>query len=372
MPHAALGIGDGLGQGRIHGEHLTRARRLPHGRADQRVPKAHRAVLDLDEPGLDRGVEGGNGCRGRPPDLAQRRSTVQRRGQQGRPGLGGKVVQPAGERLLQACRERRRSRRQARRRRGRRAGELDQRQRIARSLGEDAGTQHRVELGRPSIQQLGRRRRAQPLDVERRESRVIERGRTTSSHRGDHRQRLAVQPPGDERQGAQSRAIEPVRVIHHEHDRAALGRLTQELEGRESNSEGIRLDLLAGAKRRVQRPPLRGGQPGGVFKDGVQQLVQTGERELGLRLHSHRGQRPAASSLGSLAGEVQKRRFADTGLATQHQRSAARREAVHHSRDEPGLSLAPDQIAHRVGPDGAGHRPRIGARWTGPRPMLIA
>jgi hypothetical protein len=100
-------------------------------------------------------------------------------------------------------------------------------------------------------------------------------------------------------------------------------------------------------------------------KDGVQQLVQSGERELGLRLHSHRGQSPVTSSLGSLAGEVQKRRLADPGLTSQHQRSAARREAVHHRGDEFGLGLAPDQIANRVGPDGAGHRSRIGARWTG-------
>ena len=145
-----------------------------------------------------------------------------------------------------------------------------------------------------------------------------------------------------------------MRVIHDKHDRACLGRLAHELEGSESDSVGIRLDLLAGAKRRAQRPPLRSWKPGGLPEDGVQQLVQPGERELGLLLHSHGGQSPTARSLGSLPGEAQERGFADPGLASEDQRSAAYLEAVHHRRDEFGLRLAPDQVANRVGPDEAG------------------
>jgi hypothetical protein len=249
---------------------------------------------------------------------------------------------------LQACRRRRR-----------RPGELDQRERIAGGLDEDASAQDRVEVGRPAIQQLGGRRRAQSLHVERPEPCIVERGRATRAHGGDHRQRLAVQPPGDERERVQSRAIEPVRVIHDEQDRPGRGRrLTQELEGGESDSEGIRLELLAGAEGDVQRPPLRGRQETGVSHDGEQQLVQPGEPELGLRLHSRGAQGPAAGGLDAVARGAQQRGLADPGRAPQDQRSAARREAVHHRRDEQEFDLAPDQVA-------AGHRPSIVTRCSG-------
>ena len=83
--------------------------------------------------------------------------------------------------------------------------------------------------------------------------------------------------------------------------------------------------------------------------DGMQKLVQPGEREFGLRLNADRGQDAPAAYPAVLSGALQERGFADAGFTADDQRSAgAVTKPINELIDDPRLSLASDQVGRSI------------------------
>jgi hypothetical protein len=106
VPEPSLWVSDYLGEGRVHLEHLRWGGCLPNGGALERMTEPQLGVEDLNQLCLDRCVEARELDRpaekgtGRFRDFRKRSAAVERGGQQHRPGVIGKVVQPCRERLL--------------------------------------------------------------------------------------------------------------------------------------------------------------------------------------------------------------------------------------------------------------------------------
>ena len=200
------------------------------------------------------------------------------------------------------------------------ARQLQEGERVAAGLGddpvahalvqrpEDRGAQQRpgVGVGQPSHMEL---RQAG--------ERVVARRLADGEH---HRHALGQQTPGDEREHQRRRPIEPLRIVDHAHERARLGGLGEQAQDRQRDQEAVRRRAVLEAERHLQRGPLRRRQRLQTVGQRRAQVMQTGERELHLRLHAGR---PCDATSGGLPGDVfQQRRLADPRLAAQHQRRA--------------------------------------------------
>ena len=200
-------------------------------------------------------------------------------------------------------------------------GQLQQRQRVAAGLGDDPvadlgvqppadrrGQQRaRVGIPQPGNGQPGQ---AGQLIV------VVRRARGE-----DHGDRLGQQPAGRERQALHRGLVEPLRVIDQAGQRLVLRRGGQQAQHRQPDQETIRSLPLPHPERDRQRVALRPRQLVQPSEHRHAQLVQSGERELHLRLDAPgpdhaKAQRPASRI-------IQQRRLADPGLAAHDQHGAA-------------------------------------------------
>jgi hypothetical protein len=277
----------------------------------------------LDQPGgLGRGGRVGPDADlvGRPPQQRGVAHRLGRRHQQQRLGRRRQRPQTAREALLDAAGQglgvgtpepaRQLGRAQP-------PGQLQQRQRVAPGLGDDAIAHplvesprgHRVEQG-PGVtvvqsphHQLGETGQL-----------VLVAGPAHHEHQG---QRLGQQPAGHEAERLRRRPIEPLGVVDQAHERLVAGRLRQQAQQRQPDEEAV--GRLAGpqAQRRADGRGLGIGQLGQAAEHGRAQLVQPGERQLHLGLDPHR---PGdVTPLGPVLDVVQQHRLAHPGLAPHHQ-----------------------------------------------------
>ena len=83
--------------------------------------------------------------------------------------------------------------------------------------------------------------------------------------------------------------------------------------------------------------------------DGMQKLVQPGERKFSLRLNADRGQDAPAAFPAALSGALQERGFTDAGFTADDQRSAGPViKPINELIDDPRLSLASDQVGRSI------------------------
>ena len=235
----------------------------------------------------------------------------------------GQPLHPAGEGLLDAGRQgsgigQPEAARQLRRVAA--ARQLEQRQRVAGRLADDAVSDAIVQRACDHrLQQRSRVVVAETFDHELRQPLQLA-VLAGLAEPEDQRDRLGEQPARDEREDLRRGAVEPLRIVDQADQRLLLGGVTQETQHGQADQETIR--CLAGpqAEGGGQRFTLRRGQPLEPVQQRRTQLLQPGERELHLGLDADRVEYPAARR--PLGHVLQQRRLADTGLAAHHQRLA--------------------------------------------------
>ena len=114
-----------------------------------------------------------------------------------------------------------------------------------------------MESRRAAVEQRRCLVRAQPPQLDDRQASVLEWRGVPGSHRGDQRHGHVLQPPGDEREHAQARSIEPVRVVNEQDHRTGVGRVADQPEGGHGDSERIGVDVSRHSERSLKRRALR-------------------------------------------------------------------------------------------------------------------
>jgi hypothetical protein len=214
-------------------------------------------------------------------------------------------------------------------------------------LGDDLIADPRIQRpGQRRVQQRPRIIVLQPPDRQLRQSRQAAARDTGPEHQAD---RLRPQPAPGERQDLRRGAVEPLLVIDDAHQRPVPGHLGQQAQGGQADQEPVRCRPGAEAERGPQRVALRRRETPQAVQHRRAQLVQRRERQLHLRLDTHRAHHPAARRL---PGQVlQQRRLAHPRLAPHHQSTAFTRT---HSRRQPAehaaLDVAAGQLRHRSRP----------------------
>ena len=159
-----------------------------------------------------------------------------------------------------------------------------------------------------------------------------------------HRDALGVQPPGDEEQGVRRRRVQPLRVVHEAQHRSLLREFGQEGEARDGDEEPVLTTSLGQPERSPERHRLRPREAIEQRQPGTDQLVQAGERQLGLRLDAAR--REHVHPGGALARVLEQRRLAETRVTAQDERAAPGGARRLEQRTETGaLLLAPEECS---------------------------
>jgi hypothetical protein len=146
---------------------------------------------------------------------------------------------------------------------------------------------------------------AQTLDHELRQPRQLIARSACREHQAD---RLCVQAARDERERLLRRAIEPLPVIHQADQRLLLGHSRQQGQDRQADEEAIRSRTRADPEGRQQCIALRDREALDPVQHRRQQLMQSGEGKLHLRLDTHGTGDKAARHL--LDHVLQQRRLA--------------------------------------------------------------
>ena len=143
--------------------------------------------------------------------------------------------------------------------------------------------------------------------------------------------------------------IGPLLIIDQAQQRPFSGHIGQQAQHGQSDQEPIRRRPGAHAERGPQGHLLRPRQAIQAIQQRSAQLVQCGERELHLHLHSARARHAAA--LWPLGEVIQQRRLPDTRLTAHYQRTAFPRP---HRRDQPvkhpALGLTASQLDDPLAP----------------------
>jgi DegT/DnrJ/EryC1/StrS aminotransferase family len=147
--------------------------------------------------------------------------------------------------------------------------------------------------------------------------------------------------PRDESHHLAGRSVEPLRVLRDEQERRPLGGFTEEVQGREAikkRSEGSDSPIPNAGSERVA---LTRRQAPKVCEQRRQQLMQTGERQMSLRLHSTRSEDLHSVGNRASARRLEQRRFANRGLAANNDCPAAAFDCVDQLFEGAELGLAP-------------------------------
>jgi hypothetical protein len=328
MPGAAIGVDigiGGLGQRPVNALSLLRRRPALYRRPHQRMSEPHlRAELDQAPGRGGRGRVGPDAeLRGRAPHQHRIPHRLSRGDEKQKPRRGRQRRQPLLEALLDAPRQcwvvgqpepaRELGRRPA-------TWQLEQRQRVAARLGHDPITHPLVKwAGDHSREQLTRITVIQPADGDFRQP--LEVSLAARLAHGEHQpERLRTKTARDERQRLRRGRVEPLRVIDDADQRSVLRDIREQTQDREADEEPIRRIATAQTKRGAKRIALRAGKALDAVQERCAQLLQSGVRELHLRLDSGRPGDPAPR--GPLRQILKQRTLANPGIPAQHQRPA--------------------------------------------------
>jgi len=213
--------------------------------------------------------------------------------------------------------ERRGERRRAAELRLRQAShELDQRQRVSFQLRDQTCADLMRERGRGrQAKQLDRGSRRQPWHLERGETRQWRAVRDRESRGEEHENALGIQSACGETEHLGRRVVEHVGVVDDAHHGSLRRSVRQKHQDREADDEPVR-GLTAGTpERRFQRLPLRLGQLFDAIQQRHEQLMQSGELQLELRLDAADAQELRARR--AARGIVEQACLADPGRAAE-------------------------------------------------------
>ena len=305
-------------------------------------------AVDADQARLlrvDEREAAGGERRHRALDHGRALGVVGRGGEQREPRRRGQARDALVEHALQPARHRQRLRQRlvacelGGAQRGR---QLDQRERVAVRLLEQALAHLRRRRGGRVGEQLGGRRVVEPLDGVRRHVGRLEHADVALARAEQEHDALRVEAAGDELQGLRRAGVEPVRVVDEAQHRPLLGQLGEQRQAAGVDEEALLAAAVGEPERGAERRRLRRRQPVEISEPGPQQLVQRRERELGLGLHPARVEHVHVARAG--ARVVEQDRLADARLAAQRQRAAPRVAGrVEQCADEGALSVPPKQ-----------------------------
>ena len=268
MPRLAVGIGTWIGcrsQSPVHLPAVGQGRRPVDRGAQQRMTETHPGT-QLDQPrilGSDRSIRSDAEPLGSAPQQGHLTDRLRCRREQEPLRPGRKRPELSHEGLFNAARQRQRTGKPeaaGQLRDAQPPGQLQQRQRVAAGLGDDAVPHpliqsprgHRVEqrTGVIAVQALDRQQWQAP-------KLPLLPGLSQREHQCD---RFRQQAARGERQCLRRSLIEPLRIIDQAHQRPLLSRLRQQPEHRQTDQQAIRRLPRAQAEDRVQRIALRARQ----------------------------------------------------------------------------------------------------------------
>ena len=140
------------------------------------------------------------------------------------------------------------------------------------------------------------------------------------AHREDQGDGLGGQAACDECERLRRGVVEPLRIIHHAHQRLLLGDVGQQAQKSQPDQEAVRGVADLQTERCAERVALWPGKAVEPTEERHTQLVQPGEREFHLGLDADR---PGGTASGRASQQIaQQRRLADARLAAQDQRAA--------------------------------------------------
>jgi hypothetical protein len=373
MPRTPVRVGFAVGrlrQRQVDRAAILRRRRPIHRRPHQRMPERH-SLADRQQPvrlsGL-RGLRSDPEPLGRAPQQQRIADRLRRRDQQQTPRVIRERLESSDEALLDPSCQRLRAEeaepaRQLRRRQPPR--QLEQRQRIPPHFGDDPVPDSLIQF-EPHCRAQQRAGVAVAHAVHLQLGHVSKLlARLARAEHEPHR--LRQQATCNKRQGQRRGLIQPLRVIDDTQQRTLLGHLREQTQHRQPDEKPIRGFTGAQPEHDLHGLLLRRGEPLEPVEQRPAQLMQTGERQLHVRLHPHR---PDEGQVRRRRDQVfQQRRLPDPSLAPQHERpalaAADRRDQVVQQR-----ALASPAAQARLPPRSGKavfHRPMLAAR-PGRRP----
>ncbi|GAB3804555.1 hypothetical protein GCM10027605_28810 [Micromonospora zhanjiangensis] len=197
---------------------------------------------------------------------------------------------------------------------------FQQRQRVATRFGDDPLTDLVVQRGADR----GRQQRFGIFVAEAVQAQLWQSGEQVNLVRAgvalceDQGHPLGRDPACHERQDLCGGLVQPLRVVDEAQQRLFLGDLGEQVEGGQPDQEPVRCRPAAHAERHAEGGLLRLGQHTDPVQQRRAQLVQTGERELGLGLCSDRGLDPVPGSSCGVAGVLQDRGLPDARFPAHH------------------------------------------------------
>ena len=221
---------------------------------------------------------------------------------------------------------------------------LQQRERVALRIHEDAAANRRGKVRVAGVEQLARRRLAERLDDELREAEVIEELLLARPRRADQADPAAVEASCDETEHLGARSVQPGQVVDDKEQGPGLGRLAKQHEGRIRYDEPAGRHSLAETKRHVQRIALGLGQPRQRVEQREQELIQAGEADARLELDARGAEDPHPGGRRDGGRGVEELGLAHTGIAGDPQRAAVCARRAEERPDAIEIRLAPDEI----------------------------
>jgi hypothetical protein len=269
-------------------------RRRPRGRAgavvdrrpDQRMPEHHRRPVEAHQVGELLGLQHRR-VQAQPPggaaDGGELAGALGRGQQQQRLGVGVVPADAVQERPLQLPGQRQRLLQRLGAGplpRGERGRQLQQRQRVAAGLLQQAAADRGGEPAGPALLQ----QRRGGVGVQAGKAQLAHPGRVhraplAAPQRDQQRDRLGLQPARGERQRRKRRRVRPVGVVDQAQQRPFLGVLRQQRERGHRHQEPVGGLARLQPERDPQRARLRRRQPLGLAEQRAQELVQRRVRQ---------------------------------------------------------------------------------------------
>jgi len=150
-------------------------------------------------------------------------------------------------------------------------------------------------------------------------------------------------------------------VVDRDEQRRRRRLFGQHLERRQADQEELRGPTLRLAERRHDRIALGRGQVRQPVEQRLQELMESGECEAGLRLGSCRGQDAEPVGASGLTGFRQQGRLADPGIAADDQCVSPLADILRDTAKDAQLEVTAEQ-GHGCRQKGEGRSIRLRAR----------